>query len=337
MEQNINNLKGITVRQEDFNGWQATVVETKTIKFCFVPQVGGRLMGLFSEGQSLYFSHPKLHGKTNDNVDETIMAQSSHELGFPLWGGDASVIGPKEKWQNHTPSAELYAGNYEMSIEAHGEDRIFVVMTSPVCSQSGLQLQKTFQIQADSPHWCVHHQMRNMGKENTEWGIWDITALNRPGHVFMPTDTKTSHPGGIKSFEDHQDSEKVRQEVVSHLGSIGVITCQNQSSFKFGTDSNKGWILGIQPGQSKNLAYLKFFETAEGREYGHGATAEVSNSSENDMFTMKSHGPIRQLIPGERAELIERHVLFPIENLPESEMDVLNLVDKEMQQTQGNW
>ena len=75
--------------------------------------------------------------------------------------------------------------------------------------------------------------------------------------------------------------------------------CRQVESFKYGTDSADGWLLGLLDRRPDHwLAYLKLFEVQPGGEYPHQAIAEVYDSEALPYFELEVHSPLQHLVPG---------------------------------------
>lgn len=158
-----------------------------------------------------------------------------------------------------------------------------------------------------------HGQMGHLG---CQYGL-----ATREG---LPSAPETSpYPGGVKTFVEEGRSTELRGIVLTELGSLAVIDCEESGKFKFGADSVDGWMLGVIEVHGLGLVgYRKQVPAYLDQPYGHGCIAEVYNSDRYPYFEMEIHGPVFPLRPGESIELEERQVVFDLSRWPNSEDEV---------------
>jgi len=176
----------------------------------------------------------------------------------------------------------------------------------------------------------VCHQIKNCSEKPIEWGVWDVSMVLKPGKVYLPRNPKSQFPSGLKTFTEEGNSRKVRKKVFEEIGSLARIDCKEPTAFKFGIDSDEGWILGIAEVPSIGLVgFKKGVGVFPHLNYGHGCVAEVYNSDCYPyFFEMEIHGPVIRLNPGESFGLQETHALFEAPHWPKTEKDVRGLLEQ---------
>ena len=150
------------------------------------------------------------------------------------------------------------------------------------------------------------------------------TQVRGPGRVLLPIGFNSQFSGGIKAYPNEGRSLEVMDRYVQNGPGWASVTCNQQESFKYGSDSREGWLLGLLDGHDSELiAYLKLFEVGENEAYAHHADAEVYDSGEFPYFEMEVHSPLRELAPKERMTMSETWVLgsLPRSGPPSDWMD----------------
>ncbi len=260
-----------------------------------------------------------------ENIDD--LAATKRERGFRLWGGDKTWLAPQDRWTEAVPFLDLDSGPYDLAVEDESAECVRVGMTSRRCRETGVQIGRTVEVQAERPGWTVTHSLLNASSDEVEWAPWDVAMLLRPGRVYLPRGSSSSYRDGVKTFESEGDSVSVRPRMVTELGELAVIDCTGEVEFKFGVDASEGWMLGISETPAGLVGYLKSVPVFRGRPYGHGCLSEVYNSHRFPYFEMEVHGPVTRLQPGERFELVESQRLFDVAAWPTSEAQVRALLD----------
>ncbi len=295
------------VRAADYRGWDALWLERGPLALVLVPQVGGRLMGIRWHGHELAFIHPDLAGRVEDVAAVADVREAKRRLGFPLWGGDKTWLAPQDRWTDEVPFLDLDSGAYETAIGDAG-----VTMTSPVCRETGIQIERTVALGRDAGNWSVTHVLINRSDAAVTWAPWDVTMLCRPADVWLPTRRYSAYPDGVRAFDHEGESATIRDTVVRRDGDLAAITCREARKFKYGVDADRGVVLAVidVPGLGP-VGLRKEVPADPARAYGHGCVAEVFNASDHDYFEVELHGPLVDLAPGERFTLREEAAVFP--------------------------
>jgi hypothetical protein len=106
-----------------------------------------------------------------------------------------------------------------------------------------------------------------------------VSMVARPGKVYLPVNPASPYPGGVKTFANEGDSSRLRDAVVSDLGTVAVVECNQPSAFKFGVDAVEGWMLGVIQVAGHGLVGYRDGDPrtrraiAPGREFPDGGTS----------------------------------------------------------------
>lgn len=325
-------MASVRLKHADFFGWsQALWVEAGRLTLIFVPQVGGRLMGLQWDRQDLFWVNPDLAGQA---LDPQLLRNPSLEkvdLGFLLWGGNKTWLAPQAQWPQALPFIDLDSGVYDSEIlhlgDGAGEDPapLKIVLTSPVCRESGIQITRTVTVQDQG--WSIQHQLQNQSDRPAQWGIWSNTMVRRPAQVWFPLGMTSVFFQGVKTFTEEGDSSIMRSQVISLHPAMARVRCETAAKFKYGVDSEQGSVLTAIPlADGQVLGWVSQFPTFTAESYGHGCTAEVFNAAAYDYLEVEIHSPVRSLAPGDILTLTETNHLMPLSTLPETHREVMALL-----------
>jgi len=295
----------IHVDEDGYLGWRALWLRGPDFALALVPDVGGRIMGVEWHGQQLAFANPDLAGWTEQVAAVADVRARKRALGLVLWGGDKTWLAPQTRWTDEAPFLDLDCGAYEASIEsAPGSTE--VRLTSPVCRESGMQIERRIRVASDTPGWQVTHELRNGSSGTVAWAPWIVAMYRRPALVFLPTRADSAYPDGVKTYAEEGESRDIRSRVVTPAPDGVRIDCTGDRRFKFGTDAAVGTALAVLDlAGNGRVGIRKHVPTFHPRPYAHGCVAEVFNSAQYPYFELELHGPVVELGPGESFALEE--------------------------------
>jgi hypothetical protein len=271
-------------------------------------------MSVCWHGRELAFVNPAYQGRIDDIAAITDLHEYKRRVGFPLWGGDKTWLAPQDRWTDGVPFVDLDSGAYELSL-----DRITgaATMTSPVCREAGVQIERRLELGDRAGTWRVTHTLSNRSERVVTWAPWDVDMMLRPATVFLPTRAGSPYPRGVRTFDDEGVSATVRDEVVSFLDDIAVISCRRPVRFKYGVDADPGRLLAVLEASDRGLVgYCKSVPSYYPRPYGNGCVLEVFNAPALPYLELELHGPLASLQPGESFSLHTDAALFDLDAAP---------------------
>jgi hypothetical protein len=303
-----------TIRSAPFKGWDAVWIERGPLTLILVPQIGGRIMSVHWHGRELAFVHPAYQGRVDDIAALTDLHEYKRRVGFVLWGGEKTWLAPQDRWSDGVPFVDLDSGAYELSLErATGS----ATMTSPVCRETGVQIERRLELGDRAGTWRITHTLRNRSDRPVSWAPWDVDMVLRPASVFLPTPKGSPYPKGVRTFDNEGVSATVRDEVVSFLDDIAVISCQQPVRFKYGVDADPGRLFAVLgDGDRGPVGYRKSVPTYYRRPYGDGCALEVFNAPDLPYLELELHGPLASLQPGESFSVPTEAALFDLAVTP---------------------
>ena len=302
------------IRSAPFRRWDAVWIEKGPLTLILVPQVGGRIMSVCWHGRELAFVNPAYQGRVDDIAAITDLHEYKRRAGFLLWGGDKTWLAPQDRWTDGVPFVDLDSGAYELALD---RTTGAATMTSPVCRETGVQVERRLELGDHPGTWRITHTLRNRSEQIVSWAPWDVDMMLRPATVFLPTRTGSPYPRGVRTFDHEGVSTTVRNEVVSFLDDIAVISCRRPLRFKYGVDADPGRLLAVlEAGDRGLVGYRKSVPTYYPRPDGHGCALEVFNAPGLPYLELELHGPLAGLQPGETFSVPTDAALFDLDALP---------------------
>jgi hypothetical protein len=180
-----------------------------------------------------------------------------------------------------------------------------------------VRIERTVALGAKPGTWSVASRLINASDRVVDWAPWDVAMMLRPATVFMPTGPESAFPRGVRTFDNEGVSTSVRDEVVSFVDDIAVVSCRDAVKFKYGVDAALGRILAVlETGDGGLIGYRKSVPTYHPQPYGHGCVLEIFNASAYSYIEMEVHGPVVSLQPGETFTLKVDSALFDLDAVP---------------------
>jgi hypothetical protein len=270
---------------------------------------GGRIVSLIACGHELLFPGESMEPPAvlPEGPDWLALKQG---LGFPLLGGDKTWIAPEKQWLAGTPPMDLYLGFYRMESRPGG-----IVMTSPVCRETGLQVIRSIVLAADNTV-LLCETILNASRHRVTRGIWNVTQVPRPFTVHIP--------GGIDQFRSYHEEDPTLPTPsfkITANGGMCAIPCSERECYKFGGMPSRGNVALIKPVPGGLVSWKRDFDIDLTRPYAHRSAVEVFNSHRYDYGEVEVHSPLVTLAPGERATLTQHWVFNRHDQMP----DILSL------------
>jgi hypothetical protein len=302
------------IRSAPFKGWDAVWIEGGPLTLILVPEVGGRIMSVVWHGRELAFVNPAYQGRVDDVAAIADLHDYKRRVGFLLWGGEKTWLAPQDRWTDEVPFVDLDSGAYELSLD---RTTGAATMTSPVCRETGVEIERRLELGPQVGTWCVTHTLRNRSDRVVTWAPWSVDMVLRPATVFLPTGSDSPYPGGVRTFDNEGVSATVRDQVVTFLDDIAVISCRRPVGFKYGTDADPGRLLAVlEAGDSGLVGYRKSVPAYHDRWYGNGCVLEVFNAPALPYLELELHGPLASLQPGESFSVRTDAALFELDVVP---------------------
>jgi hypothetical protein len=249
------------LRETTFMGWPAYVLQQAGLTLHVVPSVGGRLMGMALDGDELCFVNPLLRGRdANDHErnDPGAWADLCGAWAFPLWGGGKTWLAPESAWPGGAPHRDLDSGAWAVTHTWFDDHGMGIHLQSPLCRDSGLQLQRRLSLPSGGTRWHIEHGVHNRGRAAWQGGLWDVLMLRRPARVSvaLPAAHAAHWPAAVRTLPGKGNVAVLCRSSVllperDHIG----IVCAQPGEFKLGFESEAGVVCADLPGATGPLRY----------------------------------------------------------------------------------
>jgi hypothetical protein len=253
------------VEPVNYKGWDAQQLSNRWLQLVIVPQNGGRLMQVTFDGHTYLFNNPKLAGKY-----------------FPPTAGKWFNYGGDKLWllpegdndEQHWVGGSDVIDDAPFSFRKLSEgNQCEIELTGPADPQTGIQFQRTVQLDADSPRIQFHAIMKNVTGHVLEWSMQSVsqydtsdrsapeqTRVNRNFWTFTPANPSSSYLNRyhVRFGQAENPSVSVRDDGLFVLHYVHMAA-------ELWLDSQDGW-LAVVDGDSR-YAMVERFEYEAGRTY----------------------------------------------------------------------
>jgi hypothetical protein len=287
-----------SLRATTFLGWPAWTLGQGPLALQVVPAVGGRLMGIQVAGTELCFINPALAGRLPVE-DPAVWRQLCGEWSFPLWGGGKTWVAPESAWPDGSPHRDLDSGAYRLVRTWCDGASAGLELESPVCRQTGLQIQRRISLSEDAPGWTVRHTLGNTSAAPVTCGIWDVLMLRRPGRVAAALDDPQAGFDRFRAIAGQGDLAELRRQGIldAQAGQL-TVQCRQARQYKIGVAGATGHLQVRLELPEGPFRYWRAAPAPAGASYAHGHPVEVFNAPELPYFEVESHAPLATLAPG---------------------------------------
>jgi len=321
-------MSSLTLQEADYKNWQSWQIQKERLTLVLLPQLGGRLMQICWDEYELCFVNPSFYGQVTDTSQITDIPSHKQNMSFPLPGGEKTWLAPQGNWSGGLPIFDLDSGQYTLAIEKESKEEIIISMLSPICRETGMQIQRRLKITASHPGWSIEHTLYNKGDKDARWGIWSVNMIRRPGRVYLKRNPNSPHPQGIKTFANEGESRQIKDQIISTQGDFVIVDCRGDRVFKYGADASSSSMLGVVDSKKHgHLAYLMELSqhSSQASDYAHECVFEVYNSPESlSYFEMEAHAPLVSIPPGRQTTLTIKQDLYSLNKYPETDVEIAN-------------
>jgi hypothetical protein len=306
------------IEATDYKGWSAEQMSNHWLKVIVVPQNGGRLMQVIFAGHPYLFVNPKYEGKY-------LPPDPSKWFNY---GGDKLWLLPEgnDDEQHWVGNSDLIDdGPYVFRKVSEGQE-CEIELTGPADPQTGIQIRRTIQLDADSPRIRFHATMQNKTAHVIEWSMQSVSQYDTADHsapsranqhfwTFTPANPSSSYLNRyhVRFGPAENPAVAVRDDGLFALHYIHLAA-------ELWLDSTPGW-LAVVDGDSKYAMVERFRyeknETYPGKAsvifWMNGPETRLSSQGEPSMTSggdgspyyleAEINSPLVQLRPGETRDL----------------------------------
>ncbi|HPM75668.1 MAG TPA: hypothetical protein PK961_01155 [bacterium] len=287
----------MSARRDGGKFWAQKTLYGGDLTAALAPAIGGRIISLQYRGEELLFVQAERTGETFDFSAVDDLRAAKRAIGFGLWGGDKTWITPQRMWVDGIPPLELDAGAYQAE-----EDGQAIVMTSPLCRETGLRVVRRVAVSAAGV-LTLDETIRNDSDRPVRRGLWNVTQVLRPFDVYVPATA-------LRPYPEEGDSVCLLDRFVERAGEWSKIVCRAPAHFKYGGFARRGCVIALREEEEATLVFARTFAHPPDADYAHEAEVEVYNSPNYNYLEIELHAPWRELAPGESVGQRQRwHVL----------------------------
>ena len=154
----------------DYKGWRAQQIANRWVELIVVPKNGGRLMQVSFAGHPYLFVSPRYEGKY-----------------FPPTAGQWFNYGGDKIWllpegnddEQHWPGGSDLIDDGAFSFRKLSEaPQCEIELTGPADPQSGVQIRRTIQLDADTPRIQFRAEMKNITGHDVEWSMQSVSQYD---------------------------------------------------------------------------------------------------------------------------------------------------------------
>ncbi|HYM75357.1 MAG TPA: hypothetical protein VE377_05200 [Candidatus Dormibacteraeota bacterium] len=251
------------VEPADYKGWQAQKLSNRWVQLLVLPQNGGRLIQIIFAGHPYFFVNPKYEGK--------YLPPSENQ--WFNYGGDKLWLLPEgnDDEQHWVGNSDLIDdGVYSFRKISEGE-RCEIELTGPADPRTGIQFQRTIQLDADSPRIRFHATMKNTTGHTVEWSMQSVSQydtadpgsssqMNHNFRTFAPANPVSSYLNRyhVRFGPAENPAISIREDGLFALRYVHMAA-------ELWLDSTAGW-LAVVDGNSK-YSMVERFQFEEARTY----------------------------------------------------------------------
>jgi hypothetical protein len=284
----------VSVRREAYHGWTDCYrMSNGTIDLVYVPQIGRLMRYGYVNGPNMLWENPDLRGKTAPATGEA--------KEWANFGGDKLWPAPQEKW-GWPPDPSVDPG--VQSVQVLPDQRLRI--TGQASKKHGIRFVREITLAPTGTQVTLTNTMENTSVQEVNWSIWEVAQVDAPDWAEIPIDLDSRLPSRYSVFNDATIRER-GLEVKGSLQRGGAslrLTRHPQKGGKIGTDAKRQWARALVQGVTFSLqgAYERGASYPDG-----GCLQEIySNADPAKYMELELLGPVRHLVPGEKAVFTTR-------------------------------
>ena len=280
------------VSKDIISGWPGYRLTAGGLSIGIVPDIGGRIMSLVFRGEELLYVHASEAGKIHDFSHVADLRTFKKEFGFRIFGGDKTWVAPEKDWWDKIPPLEIDAGRYTFEVKDN-----FVIMVSPVCRETGLQITRRVSLAEDG---AIHleEEFHNTTEREIVKGIWNVTQIKKPFDVYVPAAL-----GDVRSYYLEDATLPEFGLVPQEKNGWVIIPCRGKVCYKIGAMLREGRSVVVKDASFARVSWARSFDIDFARPYAHRSIIEVFNSPQYDYGEFEVHSPLYRIAPGARVSL----------------------------------
>lgn len=295
-------MPSIHLATDRIGEWFSVTVSNGLISAAVVPEIGGRLLDLSLGGAQIFYSNPRLRGKTILRLQEEECSRN--------YGGSKVWPAP-QGWSNEhewpgPPDPVLDYGAYDWHAQAD-PDSAMIELRSPHDPYTGITMRRQIKISSGTSSVEVLHTMQNTSRRPVCWSIWQVTQIDAckgleifiPATGFHQTFGDTPYPAVSHCLAQKQVRVKYKDQVA-----------------KLAVEANQGWFASLDC--ARGYALAETFPIAPGACYPDGAATAFWICG-HGTFTLHGDRVEMSALPGGCDPHVESEIMSPLTQLAPGE------------------
>lgn len=282
--------------------WFALNLSNGLISLSIVPEIGGRLLDLGLGGNQIFYSNPRLRGKTAPRLPDG--GSSRNYGGSKVWPAPQGWSSEQE-WPG-PPDPVIDCGAYDWKAEL-GPESAIVHLQSPHDEYTGITIRRQIKVSSSTSSVEVLHTMENTSRRRVCWSIWQVTQVNAYEglEIFVPA------TGFHQTFGD------CPYPAVSYCAAQKHVRVKYHDQVaKLAVEANRGWFASLD--HARGYALAGTFPITPGVRYPDGAPAAFWISG-HGTFTLHGDRVDMGGVPGGCDPHVETEIMSPLTELAPGE------------------
>lgn len=235
------------------NDWFSLNVSNGLITLAVVPAIGGRVIDLSLGEAQVFYSNPRLRGKTMSGSLEAELALGKNYGGSKVWPAPQGWTSEQE-WPG-PPDAVLDCGPYDWHAALH-PDSTTIHLQSQHDNYTGITMRRGIKVNARSSSVEVLHTMLNTSRRPVRWSIWQVTQVDAPQglEIFIPA-AGFHQTFGDKPYNSVSFSPAEKRVHVKYDDQVA----------KLAVEANQGWFASLD--KARGIVLAESFPVTSGASY----------------------------------------------------------------------
>ncbi len=237
--------------------WFSLNLSNGLVAFSVVPSIGGRVMDLSLGETRVFYTNPRLRGKTISASPGTEFSLGRNYGGSKVWPAPQGWSSEQE-WPG-PPDPVLDCGLYGWQA-ALDPDVATVHLQSLHDEYCGITMRRDIKIGAGSSSVEVLHTMENTSRRPVRWSVWQVTQVDASQglEIFVPA------KGFHQTFGD-----KPYPAVCFSAAERRVRLKYEDQVAKLAVEADQGWFASLD--RARGFVLAETFSTTPGASYPDGA------------------------------------------------------------------
>jgi len=272
------------IKERVFLGRNGIEVRDEMKKIFITNELGGRILYYGTEEFNILHENEFTETISVEDIKSENLKGERNNLGWNDFGGYKTWLAPQSAWDG-PPYLDLDRATYDMDWKILDNGNIKVTQISPICRETGIELQREILIYRMSTKIEIKHIITSTLEKSCSWGIWDVTQVKKPCISFIK--------GELTQYEQFGESSCQKDFLKINDNDI-VANCpaNEKRGYKgYFLSDNNGFKTIFELGNS-TIEYLKEFKTDMTKTYAHNSNIEIYSDCNKNYAELEVHSPL---------------------------------------------